>query len=88
MLVGASPPVTGITPGVVCTTTVGGIRVTSGGTIVSCNFTVVCGAPVDPKALRNTALSITIENKIILSFMVTPFNKRDIKMEFTSICPL
>jgi hypothetical protein len=74
-LVGVSPPVTGITPGVVTTITVGGTRVTSGGTIVSCNLTVVCGAPGDPKALRNMALRITNENKIVLSFMVTPFNR-------------
>jgi hypothetical protein len=81
ILVGASPPVTGITPGVVTTTTVGGTRVTSGGGTVSCNLTAVCGAPDDPKALKNMALRITIENKMVLSFMVTPFRNRDIQMD-------
>jgi hypothetical protein len=87
-LVGASPPVTGITPGVVTTTTVGGTRVTSGTTTVSCKFTAVCGAPGDPKALRKSALRITIENKIVLSFMVTPFINRDIQADFGSVFSL
>jgi hypothetical protein len=43
---------------------------------------VVCGAPGDPKALKNMALRITIENKIVLSFMVTPFSNRDVQMDF------
>jgi len=82
--VGASPPVTGITPGVPSTITVagtitvstgGGTRVPSDGTTVSWNFTV-CGAAGDPKALKNKAVRITIENKIVLSFIGTPFSNR------------
>src|SRR5512134_2756601 len=64
-------PVTGTT-GVPSTITVGGTTVTSGGTTVSCNLTV-CGATGDPKALKNNALRMTIENKTALSFIVTPF---------------
>jgi hypothetical protein len=80
--------VTGISPGVVTTTTVGGTRVISGGTTVSCNFTAVWGAPDAPKALRNIALRSRSENKMVLRFMVTPFNNRDIHTELASICPL
>jgi hypothetical protein len=66
-----------MTPGVVSTITVGATTVISGGNTVSCSRTEVCGAPGDPKALRNTALRITIEHKMILSFMVTPFSNPD-----------
>jgi hypothetical protein len=85
MLVEASPPVTGITPGVTATTTVGGTRVIAGGTTVSWNLTVVCGVSGAPKALKNTALRIKIENRIVLSFMETPFNNRSTPMESSSI---
>jgi hypothetical protein len=71
--VGASPPVTGITSGVPSTTTtVGGTTVTAGGATVSWSLTV-CGAAGDPKALRNKAIRMTREDKVILSFIVTPF---------------
>jgi len=78
-----SVPVTGITPGVTTTTTVGGTTVIAGTVAVAWNF-ITGGAAGDPKALKNRAVRIITENNIDFSFIGTPFGVLEFRIEIFS----